>query len=113
MSKVARVINENVPDMDIGIEGHTDNIPIRFSGWKSNWELSSARAMSVLHYLVDESSVAPTRVTAIGAGEYRPMASNDTKEGRQFNRRVEVIILPKTTKVKSGESVEGELENLK
>jgi len=113
LSKVARVINENVPDMDIGIEGHTDNIPIRFSGWKSNWELSSARAMSVLHYLVDESSVAPTRVTAIGAGEYRPMASNDTKEGRQFNRRVEVIILPKTTKVKSGESVEGELENLK
>ncbi|MFC1704526.1 flagellar motor protein MotB [Candidatus Omnitrophota bacterium] len=76
LGKVARVINENVPEMDIGVEGHTDNEPIKYSGWKSNWELSSARAMSVLHYLVDEQAVAPTRVTGIGAGEFRPVEIN-------------------------------------
>jgi chemotaxis protein MotB len=100
LDKVARVLKENVPDLDIGIEGHTDNVPIKVSGWKSNWELSSARAMSVLHYLVDKKGVSPERVAAIGYGEYRPVASNDAKEGRKQNRRVEIVILPKTTKAK-------------
>jgi chemotaxis protein MotB len=101
LNKVAKVLKENVPDLDIGIEGHTDNVPIKYSGWKSNWELSSARAMSVLHYLVDKDGISPDRVAAIGYGEYRPVASNNTKEGRQQNRRVEIVILPKTTKAKS------------
>lgn len=100
LDKVARVLKETVPDLDIGIEGHTDNVPIKVSGWKSNWELSSARAMSVLHYLVDKKGIAPHRVAAIGYGEYRPVASNDTKEGRRQNRRVEIVILPKTVKAK-------------
>lgn len=100
LDKVARVLKENVPDLDIGIEGHTDNVPIKHSGWKSNWELSSARAMSVLHYLVDKKGINPERVAAIGYGEYRPIASNDAKDGRQQNRRVEIVILPKTTKAK-------------
>ena len=102
LDKVARVLNENVPDLSIGIEGHTDNVPIRLSKWKSNWELSSARALSVLHYLVDDKGVAADRVSAIGYGEYSPVASNDTKAGRQDNRRVEIVILPKVTKVKDG-----------
>jgi len=88
LDKVARVLNENVPDLNVGIEGHTDNVPIRASGWKSNWELSTSRALSVLHYLVEEKDVSPDRISAIGYGEYRPVASNDTSEGRQANRRV-------------------------
>lgn len=100
LDKVAGVLKETVPDLDVGIEGHTDNVPIKVSGWKSNWELSSARAMSVLHYLVDKKDIAPNRVAAIGYGEYRPVASNDSKEGRRQNRRVEIVILPKTTKAK-------------
>jgi flagellar motor protein MotB len=100
LDKVARILKENVPDLDIGIEGHTDNVPIKVSGWKSNWELSSARAISVLHYLVDKKGIAPERVAAIGYGEYRPVASNDNKDGRKQNRRVEIVILPKTTKAK-------------
>lgn len=100
LDKVAKILQENVPQLNIGIEGHTDNVPIRASGWKSNWELSTARALSVLHYLVDEKDISPDRVSAIGYGEYKPVASNDTKEGRQLNRRVEIVILPTITKTK-------------
>ena len=102
LDKVAKVLNADVPNQQIGIEGHTDNEPIKRSGWKSNWELSTARAISVLHYIVDEKDVAPQRVSAIGYGEYRPVTANDTKEGRQQNRRVEIVVLPQQmTKVKA------------
>lgn len=100
LNKVAVVLNENVPELSVGIEGHTDNQPIKYSAWKSNWELSSARALGVLHYLIDEQKILPNRLSAIGYGEYRPVALNDTKENRKLNRRVEIIILPKLTKVK-------------
>ena len=100
LDKVARVLQENVPDLNVGIEGHTDNVPIKHSGWKSNWELSTARALSVLHYLVDDKNILPERISAIGYGEYRPVASNDTAEGRAANRRVEVVILPRLNKAK-------------
>ena len=95
LDKVAGVLNTTVADLNVGIEGHTDNKPIKKSGWKSNWELSTARALSVLHYLSDKS-VSEPRLAAIGYGEYKPVAPNDTKEGRQKNRRVEIVILPKT-----------------
>jgi len=115
LDKVARVLKENVPNFYIGIEGHTDNQPIKFSGWKSNWELSTARALSVLHYLADEKGILPDRISAIGYGEYRPIATNDTRDGHQLNRRVEIVILPQVTKVK--EAKESEVlepqENLK
>lgn len=100
LDKVATVLKENVPELSIGVEGHTDNLPIKHSGWKSNWELSTARALSVLHYLVEQKGISPERVSAIGYGEYRPVASNDTAAGRQMNRRVEVVILPQLTKTK-------------
>ncbi len=100
LNKVAGVINDNVGDRNIAIEGHTDNEPIKKSGWKSNWELSTARATSVLHYLEDKG-VSPNRLQATGYGEYRPVASNDTKEGMQKNRRVEIIILPKMSKAEA------------
>jgi len=86
------------------IEGHTDNKPIKVSGWKSNWELSTARALSVVHYLVNEKGISPDRLSAIGYGEFHPVSSNDTKEGRQENRRVEIVILPQLTKVQQGEA---------
>lgn len=94
LTQVASVLNDTVPSQPIGVEGHTDNQPIKISGWRSNWELSTARATSVLHYLVDERAVNPERVAATGYGEYRPVASNELAEGRQKNRRVEIIVLP-------------------
>jgi len=115
LDKVARVLNTTVKDLNIGVEGHTDNVPIRHSGWKSNWELSAARAMSVLHYLTDEYGVAPERLSATGYGEYRPVASNDEAEGRQQNRRVEIVILPRAEKQKAvfENPAEAQAENLK
>ncbi len=119
LDKVARVLKENVPQLNVGIEGYTDNQPIKLSGWKSNWELSTARALSVLHYLVNEKGISPDRLSAIGYGEYQPVAANDTKEGRQLNRRVEIVILPQLTKVKETKAatkeppLEEPLENLK
>lgn len=93
LGKVVGVIKEKVPDRNIGIEGHTDNQPIKYSGWKSNWELSTARATTVLHYLEDKG-MDPQKLQATGFGEHRALASNDTEEGRQQNRRVEIVILP-------------------
>src|SRR3989338_4454842 len=95
LDKVADVLKENIGDRNIGIEGHTDNEPIKHSGWKSNWELSTARATSVLHYIVDNKGIEPEKVSATGYGEYRPVSPNDTSEGRRQNRRVEIVILPK------------------
>ncbi len=100
LDKVAKVITDKAPDRNIAVEGHTDNEPIKKSGWKSNWELSTARATSVLHYL-EEKGMDPKKLQATGYGEYRPVVSNDTVEGRQKNRRVEIIILPKMSKAES------------
>ena len=100
LDKVAQVLKENVPQFDVGIEGHTDNQPIKYSNWKSNWELSTSRALSVLHYLANKKGIPPNRLSAIGYGEFRPVASNDTAEGRQLNRRVEIVVLPQLTKVR-------------
>lgn len=97
LDKVAKILVDNVPDNNIGVEGYTDNQPIKHSKWKSNWELSAYRALSVLEYL-EGKGVNPERLSASGYGEYKPVASNDTAEGRQMNRRVEIVILPKTVK---------------
>ncbi|MBN2483844.1 MAG: OmpA family protein [Candidatus Omnitrophica bacterium] len=93
LKKVSRVLEEEVPQNQISIEGHTDNQPIKLSQWKSNWELSTQRALSVLHFL-EQQGVSPKRMYAIGYGEYSPVASNDTKAGRALNRRVEIVIIP-------------------
>ena len=95
LAKVAEVLNKQVIDSNVAVEGHTDNDPIKHSNWESNWELSSARALAVLHYLVDEGSVNPKRLSANGYGEYHPVAPNDTLQNKQKNRRVEIVILPK------------------
>lgn len=76
----------------ISIEGHTDNVPIQNAQFRSNFELSSERALNVL-YFFQEHQVRPDRLSATGYGEYSPLAGNDTAEGRAANRRVNVIIL--------------------
>ncbi len=97
LDKVAKVLNREALGHQVGIEGHTDNVPIKYSGWKSNWELSSHRALNVLHYMAGKG-VSPDRLSAVGYGQYRPVASNDSEEGRQLNRRVEIVILPRLVK---------------
>jgi chemotaxis protein MotB len=74
------------------IEGHTDNIPIATADFPSNWELSAARAASVVHYLARQG-IEPYRLAAVGLGEHRPIADNETARGRAANRRVTVVIL--------------------
>ena len=112
LDKVVRILQEEVPENKIGIEGHTDNEPIKFSRWKSNWELSSQRAISVLTYLEDQGVFSP-RLSAIGYGEYQTVTSNDTSEGKQLNRRVEIVILPKIVKEPVDEFSELQEEELK
>lgn len=76
----------------INVEGHTDNVPINTISFPSNWELSAARAASVVHYFA-KLGVASERMAAIGYGEFRPLSSNETVEGRQNNRRVNLLIM--------------------
>jgi len=102
LDKVVKILEEAVPGNRVGIEGHTDNEPIKHSRWKSNWELSAQRALSVLHYL-EKRGIASEKLSAIGYGEHQPIASNDAAEGRQINRRVEIVILPKSVKEKMEE----------
>jgi chemotaxis protein MotB len=80
----------------IRIEGHTDNVPIKNTRFPSNWELSTARATGVLSYLIVKFDLRPELLSAAGYAEYRPVASNDTEEGKARNRRVDVIVLNPT-----------------
>ncbi|MCR4288532.1 MAG: OmpA family protein [Deltaproteobacteria bacterium] len=76
----------------IRIEGHTDSVPVSADKFPSNWDLSTARSLKILKYLIDNAGFEPRRLAAIGYGEYRPIASNDTPEGRAKNRRVDILI---------------------
>jgi len=80
-------------DYNIRVEGHTDNTPIHTAQFPSNWELSTARATFLLQYLISGTSLQPERLSAAGYGEYRPVASNQTAEGRDQNRRVDLVVL--------------------
>lgn len=95
LAKVASVLTAKVPDHLVYVEGHTDNEPIRHSGWRSNWELSTARATEVIHSFIDSQAVAPDHLIATGYGEFHPVASNETEAGKAKNRRVEIVISPK------------------
>jgi len=91
LKKLAAVFND-LPN-PIQIEGHTDNRPLgRNSHFKSNWELSAARAFSVLQFFV-KAGVAPEKLSAVGYGEFKPIKSNDSPEGRDANRRIEINII--------------------
>lgn len=90
LKKLAVMLAE-IPNY-VDVEGHTDNLPISNAVYPSNWELSAARAASVVQLFV-KNGVAPERLSAIGYGEFRPSTENDTVEGRRQNRRVRVVIL--------------------
>jgi len=95
---LADVLNRN-GDIDILVEGHTDNIPIKTAIYHDNWDLSVARAISIVRILTDEYRIAPTRLTASGKGEFSPRATNSTTEGRAANRRTEIILSPKLDEI--------------
>ena len=95
LDKVAKVLNE-VPGQPVGVEGHTDNVPIKHSGWADNRALSVARANAVVGYLIRQG-VNSTRLMPVGYGDEKPIASNDNASGRQKNRRVEIVILPQAS----------------
>jgi chemotaxis protein MotB len=94
IKKLSEVLNKN-SNIDIAIEGHTDNIPIKTSTYKDNWDLSVARATNIVRMICDEFAVDPKRVTTSGKGEYFPVANNDSAEGRAKNRRTEIVLSPK------------------
>jgi chemotaxis protein MotB len=81
---------------DLRIEGHTDNIPIHTAEFDSNWELSSARATHIARLFLDLKAIPPERLSAAGYAEYHPVASNATTDGRAENRRVDLVVLPRT-----------------
>lgn len=88
------VLNKN-PDIDVLIEGHTDNIPIKTAKYEDNWALSADRALSIVRLLANEHHVDPKRLEAAGRAEFYPKASNEVAEGRAKNRRTEIILSPK------------------
>ena len=95
---LAEVILKNT-DVDILIEGHTDNIPIKTAIYSDNWDLSVARALSIVRILTNEYKVPATRLTASGKGEFSPRSPNTSPEGRASNRRTEIILSPKLDEI--------------
>lgn len=94
LNKLALVINDH-SDLNILVEGHTDDVPISNSCMDDNWDLSVKRATSVVRTLVDDYYVDPQRMTAAGRSQYIPKADNSSSSGRGINRRTEIIITPK------------------
>ncbi|MEW6214837.1 MAG: OmpA family protein [Nitrospirota bacterium] len=99
LDRVAEILKK-VSDKQIRIEGHTDNIPIGpriIKKFPTNWELSTARATNVVRYLQEKTGIDPRFLSASGYAEFRPVASNDTEEGRAKNRRIEIVLIPLDT----------------
>lgn len=94
LEKIAKVLNDH-KDLNILVEGHTDNVPMSSECVADNWDLSAKRATSVVRQLQTRYKVEPSRMTAGGRSEYAPKVANANAEGRQKNRRTEIIILPK------------------
>lgn len=94
LGKLAVVLRSNA-DINVLVEGHTDSIPVKSSRYADNWDLSTARAVSIVRLLTDTYSVPPTRVEASGRGQYQPIADNTSTDGRARNRRTEIILVPR------------------
>lgn len=94
LGKVATVVNSK-PEMEVQVEGYTDNVSISTKCMKDNWDLSVARATSVVRVLQNDYAVDPGRLIAAGRSEYVPLETNDTPDGRSTNRRTRIVILPK------------------
>src|SRR5215831_6154376 len=105
LKQVADVL-KTVTDKQIRIEGHTDNLPISTKlqdRFKTNWELSTARATTVVRFLIDQGGVDRQYLSAVGYAETRPIASNDSEEGRASNRRIEIVLYPRDLKEIAGQ----------
>ncbi len=89
--RIAKILSR--PGLEIRVNGHSDNQPIHNAQFASNWELSTARAMTVLRLLVNDGGFEPTEISAAGFGQYRPVADNSTSDGRRMNRRVDLVVL--------------------
>lgn len=94
LGKIAGILQER-PDLEVMVEGYTDNVPISNDCVKDNWDLSVKRSTAVIRLLQTTYKIDPNRLIAAGRGEYNTLASNDTKEGRATNRRTRIIIMPK------------------
>jgi chemotaxis protein MotB len=105
LKQVGDVLNK-ITDKQIRIEGHTDNVPISIklqNRFKTNWELSAARATTVVRYLIDQGGVDRQYLSAVGYADTHPLASNDSEEGRSSNRRIEIVLYPKDLKEIAGQ----------
>jgi chemotaxis protein MotB len=105
LKQVGDVLNQ-ISDKQIRIEGHTDNVPISSKlqdRFKTNWELSTARATTVVRYLIDQGGVDRQYLSAVGYADTHPLASNDSEEGRSSNRRIEIVLYPKDLKHIAGQ----------
>ncbi len=98
MNNVAQILNK-YSTRDIVIEGHTDNVPIKTAEFPSNWELSAARGISVLKFLLNNGQIEKKRLSFQGFADTKPVADNKTEEGRRLNRRVEIILLPENLQI--------------
>jgi chemotaxis protein MotB len=94
IERIAKVLSQH--GLDLRVEGHSDDQPIHTAQFRSNWELSTARAMAVLLLLVNDSGLDPKKISVAGYGQYRPVADNSTPEGRQMNRRVDLVVVAST-----------------
>lgn len=88
---IGKIINQM--NNYIRVEGHTDNVPISNSLFHSNWQLSSVRASNVVELLISKGGIPPQKLSTVGYGEYRPIADNSAPEGRQKNRRVDLVVM--------------------
>jgi chemotaxis protein MotB len=91
IERIAKVLSQH--GLELRVEGHSDNQPIHTPEFRSNWELSTARAMTVLMLLINESRLDPNKVSVAGYGQFRPIADNSTPDGRQMNRRVDLVVV--------------------
>ncbi len=90
LKKLGNILNRL--DNEIIVQGHTDNLPINTTQFPSNWELSTRRATNVVHFFIEYCGVKPSKLTATGNGEFKPVKPNDTPENRQENRRIDIVI---------------------
>lgn len=107
LSEVAAILR-TIPDRRFQVAGHTDDVPVRRSRFRSNWELSTARAVNVVQYLQEEG-VDPAFLSAAGYGEHAPSEPNTTDEGRGANRRIEIVLMPNLDELPDLSSLEREI----
>jgi chemotaxis protein MotB len=105
LGRIAHILNAK--GFQIRVEGHTDQVPIHTARFKSNWELSTARATEVVALLVERYGFDPMQISAAGYSQYRPVASNDTEEGRKTNRRVDLIVVSRPGSANAGSANTG------